>query len=382
MTAILKTLFVERAHELEPYQPDLAAIVATGKSRRRRRRAARTIAGVAALGVIAALPATISALKSDDRAGVAATGPADLAWSQGTRIHVGDKTVDVGREVRAFVHTRSGFVFTDPESAVWSWTDGRAIRVGAMSDDWRQRLVAHGDHAAWLDVSDEAWRFAILDQRTGDVLTTPAQIPGGATDSAQEPGATAANLLDRTNTYAIDSGMVYAADARGVIAIDLSTGSPREVAAPADVQLHDVEGGQILFSRGTGGPRGDNRTYLGADTATATNPLGVKGGDISPGASWVMSENSATRSDDFTLIDTQSGTALAPDAKNQFDFFTGYGWVDGDTYWAYGIRFDRGRASASVALMTCEAPTGECTTRQDGLPLGGFQLPTGEHLSS
>lgn len=379
MTGMLKAMFDERAERLDLERPDVERIIATGRGRRRRRRAGTALV---VLGLLAGGPALWGALRSGEDALAIADGSASgPVWSQGSRVHLGNETVDVGRQVHAFVRTEAGLVLSDPDQAVWSWQEGHAAELGRMRDDWRQRMTGDDRYVAWLDVSDGRWQFAIFDAATGDVRRVPAQVPAEARTEDPDPHSRAAYLRDHINVYAVDAGMLYAIDGRGVLAIGLADGSVDVVAPPGDqLVVDDVQDGRLLFSERDAAGR-DPVTYLEADVDDRDRVVGIDGGDLSPGLRWVMSENSDTTADRFTLVDLEAGTVREMNASKDYDFFTGYAWIDDDIFAAYGLRLGDGGAPTG-SLLTCDAVGGTCEETKSGLSWkGDVQLPTGEHLS-
>lgn len=383
MNRLLTDSMRERADALNEYRPDLMAIVTQGDVRVRRRRTGVVLGGAATLMTVAILPALVHAGSESRRVDAAGSVAGGVIWSEGSVVHRKDRTVDLGREIHAFVQSDRGYVFSDPTMSVWSWVDGQLSQVGAMRDDWRQRLVAEESYAAWLDVSEPQWGFVILDQRTGERVTVPAEVPEGVMGTDADTDPQLSRLRDYINVQTIDGATLYALDARGILAIDVEDGSVDVLRQPATRQLvvDDVEDGHFLFSEATDGRAHHWKTYAGNDLSPTSTSLGVQGGDLSPGSGYVMSENSAGASDDFTVIDLSSNAPLPAGDKAEYDFFTGYAWLDADTYAAYGVSIDRTERRPTVVLLSCEVSTGDCTPESGPFTWGDVQLPTGNHLS-
>ena len=144
--------------------------------------------------------------------------------------------------------------------------------------------------------------------------------------------------------------------------------------------IDDVEDGVILFE--VEGAQGRVRTYAGTDLSDRDNPLKNDGGDLSPGGTSVMSENSATRSDDFTLRTLDGGADAAPKQEENYGFFLGYAWVDDDAYTAFGIASVADEGAMTIDLLTCSAAERRCTVAVRDLDWKGIQFPIGEHIGS
>lgn len=392
MTELLKDTLNERADALPPATPDLEAILGDGRRRVRRRRGlGGALVAAALLGAAFIVPAQLDAWGGkDDAMNVAGSEATRLSWAEGSVIHAGGEKIDVGREIYAYVETSRGYVFTDAAGTVYAWEQGEVLTLGKVDDGSGERdLLSDGATVAWVDVTDGVWTFAYT-EASGVVRRLPVAVDEKVT--AGGDGLSSQQWLARTRTrvMALDESTLYAGDERGIVAFDLVSGDVRVLADKPTGVVDDVEGGQILFTSDAQpdrleGVRGS--TFLTQDLGgTVDAPLAVDGGDIAPGARYVMSENGATSSDDFTLVSLADGTSFVPDQKEDYDFFTGYAWIDQDRYLAFGIDFttgDRWEAEAmacSASQRVCEEPV--ALPRSEGaLDDGpGFQLPIGEHL--
>jgi hypothetical protein len=377
MTGILKDLMHHRADGLEEFRPDLDAIVAAGDRRVRRRRVVVGSAGAAALLTAAiAVPVGLQLRDGggDGRADVTAGETRSLTWADGSTIHVGDETIDVGHEIHAFVATTEGYLIADPAGSVWSWVDGEATKVGELSTDAEVTdplLVADGARAGWVEADRDRPYFMVLDQSEsgGGILEVPAQNLDG-------PGP---------QLWAIDDDVAYARDGSEQVRIDLVNGSRTPLAQDAPrLEVHDVENGLMLVTR----PDGDDEeiTTLTRDLSLPGTQVGVRRGDLSPSGRHVMSENSAENSDDFTLIELATGEPRNPDAKGDYGFFLGYAWTDDDTYSAFGItgigEADSSEESMVIDLLTCHVSTATCEVSDEHPRWDDFQLPVGQHIDN
>lgn len=365
----IQTLLSERASTIAPPVLDLDAITRAGTRRVRRRRL--TAAGGMAVVVTAAVAVPASLLgagvlgSGDPDSGFAGTDASVVTWSTGNVIHAGDRAIDVGHKVDLFVEVPDGYVFADPERTVWHWTDGEARRVGELATDHGRQLVADGPHVAWvddnlytvLDTTDDTYR------REGTAEIEPAPEFGGPAVDA------------------LDGDHLYVRDARGALRFDLSTRAltvivPAEDIAPA-FRFDDVEGGLVLFSNEVDEPQPDEATYASREVSQPGAPLAVSGGNLSPDGRLVMSENSSTQSDHFTLIEVATGEDLTPAAADAYGFFLGYAWLDNDTYAAFAFKDAEDPRLAD--LLTCEV-AGACTVTTETPLRWPFQLPIGTRI--
>ncbi|KQZ70034.1 hypothetical protein [Nocardioides sp. Root151] len=374
MTEELKTMMTRQADELEPFSPDIDAITGAGRRRLRSRRFGAAGAGVAVvLAVGLGVPQLVGGGSPDDSrdTNVAVTESAPSTWAQGSVIHVGDATVDVGHPVHSFVVTTAGFVSTDPDGKVWSTVDGSTVQVGSQVESYGRQLVADGQSAGWIEFIDgKAARFVFLDQSTGStVVNTDGTVPGmGPFDSGKKLTA---------ELFALDDDDAYLRDTRGLVRFDIAEGTSTVLAGPGtDLTINDAEQGQVLhFFQGNSG---FGSTVSSTDVTDREPTLAVSGGDLSPTGRYVMSENSARNNDDFTLVEVATGTDFTATAKKDYQFFTGYAWVDDTSYMALALT-EQGR-SARVDLLACEVTTRACEVTVSDLDEKGLALPIGENL--
>jgi hypothetical protein len=367
VTGLLKDLMHDRADRLAQPVLDLEAIARDGERRVRRRRVVGGVTGLAGVVALAAMaPLVLDGRNGgNDQDRTAVSEAAELTWAEGDVIHVGSQAHQIGHDVHAFVATDDGYVLMDPDGAVWSWTGGRAERVGAAVKNPSSSsalLVADGPWAGWVD-SDHT-RFVFLDQAAGNFVRAPISIG-----------------RDEGRIFAIDGTTAYVSDQRGVVTIDLGSGEAAVIGprAPGS-EIDDVEGGLILHSLS----KNDSELTVAArDLETDEPALGVRGGDLSPSGRYVMSENSSTQSDTFTLLQLPDGQDLTPPVAQDYDFFLGYAWSDDDTYTAFGMRGVGGsdESAISIDLLTCEVDTRSCQVAGDHpRSFRNFEIPVGMHL--
>lgn len=354
----------ERADRLESPTIDLEAITRNGNQRVRRNRLAAGAAGVAAaVGLGLGLPQVLGG-DSDQRGSEMTGGGVDaVVWAKGDRIHVGNDTVEASHDVGALVQTEAGFVFADPEGTIWSLIAGAPERVGT-SDAEDPRLVADGTLVGWTELKEGgAPVFAVLDQATGKVVRNSE----GTTANAAE-GSSA-------RLYAIDDGMAYWRDSRGLVGFDVAT-ERSTVLRPADpgFVVADVEDGVFAQRTEAAQPEGKGDPYvIVSRDPSATGPrLPLVGPvDLSPDAGYAMAENG----DDFQVYDVRTLDEVTPTAaKASYAFMTGYSWVDDDTYLVMALTGED-ESGVTVDILSCEARTRQCDVVK--ALKSEFQLPTG-----
>ena len=373
MTGVLKQTMDERADRLGGVPVDLDAITREGDRRVRRRRlggiAAGAVLAVAVTGV--ALPQVLGGGDARDHRGDVAVSTAEpLTYAVGSVIHHDGTTTDVGHPVWAFVQTSAGFVSTDKDGTVWSTTDSGTEQVGEGVDlDARRVLVADGSRVAWVQQSpDGSSELVVVDQADGGGTSSGSGSSSGST--GRVPGSRGPGV------DALDGDTVYYHDQEGLVAYDAATGDSRVLDPSGKTIVEDAEGGLLLHQR-----EDSQRTVASTDIAATAPRLGTDGGDLSPDARFVMSENSATRSDDFTLLEVASGKDFAPAQEKDYGFFLGYAWSGDDTYTAFGMQISEGEpVGSAIDLLTCSATERTCTLVDRGLDFAKLQFPIGEHV--
>lgn len=367
MTGLLKDVMTERADRLEAPAVDLDAITRAGDRTVRRRRVAGGVgvASVLAAGLIAStlLP---GGGPNGNNTPVASVDVVSTAWATGSTIHAGSDNYDVGHDIYAFVRTEVGYVFTDKSGTVWSWTGDDAEQVGKVLPGREGRLKADGSLVAWVDFpKGEKPEFVIFDQATGETVRN--------SEGTEEGMAAFADGRDPAFVYAVDGGSVIWRDTRGAVRFDVATGRA-EVLGDAlnGFDITDVEQGLIVHPEED---TGEAHMAVTRDLAATepSYPLWDRG-DLSPDATYLMSENS----DDFKVLKLGTGADLTPQAKADYAFFSGFEWLDDDTYAAGGVpTLDE---DAKFDLLTCEVSTGECTVTAEAVgKFGDFQVPDGSH---
>lgn len=369
MTEKLKNLLHDRASAVDFAVPDVDALTRAGDRRRRRRSAAVAAGGLAvlvAVGGAVLVPQLVGGDASPQPAASAPTPPA-LSWVSGRTLYAPDLAggqVDLGHDVRAYVRTSTGFVFADPDGAVWSWVDGKETRVG--STDARDPHLASdpsGALAGWLDTGSGNPAYVVLDQGTGDTTTYDSK-PAGAGDAAG-PGSS-------PYFYAIDGTTAYWRDSRGAVATDLTSGDATVVdpSSGSDVDIAAVKDGLIAFDSEKG-------TTVGTTPSDAVLLRGSFGGPgaFSPDGSWFTEDADVPK-----VWDVATGKKVSLDL--QYNFASGYGWLDDHTLLLLG----QDGWQDKVELLSCTVPAGTCHTVAPGLGSfnelnrDGFALPVGSRM--
>lgn len=360
MTEKLKTL-MERAADLDFDAVDLAAIVESGDRAVRRRRAS-VIGGVAALtlaagGVAVALGGGDAAR---DRAPVTGSLAPEVSWVVGDTLHTATASYDLGRTAVAYVRTRAGYAFLDDDGRVFSLVDGEVAEIGAGARG-QSPLVGdeNGSVVGWVDRSGDVPAFVTVDLATGEQQRHEDHLD--ASMAGGEPPHLAW-------IFAIDDGTAYWLDLRGEVATDLGTGESRLIAFGDDVQwIGDVTAGLRvgLVERGGGADVG---TDLRDRDDTVVLPASEDRfyGVVSPDGRWVTTA-------DGSIVEVASGEEHPIAGADRADALFAYEWLDDDTA---VVLAERG---SGIELLTCEAPSGGCSTvttiegtDQLVLPVGGY----------
>lgn len=371
MTEKLKHLLHERAALPDFAVPDVDRLVRDGTRRARRRSLTLGTAGLAVATVAGALVLQ-SALGPGD-----ADGPPDVAtpsvradvptYARGSVIHVGDDTVEVGHEVRAFVRTTVGYVVADPTGTLWSVVGGSVSEVGVVQAE-QPRLVSDvaGSLVGWVEFGGERPEFVVLDQASGEQTRSSE-----ATDPAM------GDLADTENPayfYAIDGATAYWRDQRGAVAVDVASGGATVVDAAAlnGFDLIDAEGDLIAFRSDDG-----DAVVIGPTRAEAEQRIETFGG--APGSFSPDGRFLTLDEDKPQVYDVASGEQVDFDVPR--GFAVGYEWLDADTL----VMISAAGEKDPVDLLTCAVPEGTCEVAVADLGTfadfgGELALPVGEYL--
>ena len=254
MTEKLKTLMHDRASLPDFEIPDVDLLVRDGSRRARRRGLAAAGGGAAA--ATAAVLVVVTALSGGgpaDQPGPAiANDPLTVVaptYAQGSVIHAGNDSVEVGHQVSAYVRTSVGYVVADRGGQIWS------VAAGSVSLDRSRPMLST---LAWSPTPKARWRagwiaqgerpaFVFFDQSTGEIVRN---------SEATAPGmGLLADEADPAYLFGIDGDAAYWRDQRGLVSFDLDS----ETAAVVDgdvasgFELLAVEDGWLATSAGDHG---------------------------------------------------------------------------------------------------------------------------------
>ncbi len=374
MTEKLRELLHHRANEIDFDPVDLDRVVRDGDRRVRRRRGLVGAAGLAAASVAGAAVFTWIGGGSESNQGPEVASPvvkADSpAYARGSVIHQGERTIDLGVPVRAFVRTSVGYVAVAPSGTVFSVVGGSVSEVGRM-DAGRIRVVSDpdGSLAGWVQSEDDRPTFVVLDQADGTVTRNNEATTAGQGLLADE--------ADPAYFYAVDDGTAYWRDTRGAVAVDVANGETRVVKADArnGFDLIDAESGQVAFQRNGTVEIGTTATDIETRLKLAQSGGGT--GQFSPDGRYLSLDADSPEVFDLTTGRTVDFTGVP-------DFFaTGYEWLDADTLVMISLESEK----SPVDLLTCSVSNGTCEVALDDLgsiddyEKGRVTIPVGEALS-
>ena len=365
MTDKLKTLLHERATSADFDLPDLDAIVRTGDRQVRRRRGLTLIGGIAAAAVVGGVAfVSLGGENVHEQVAVEPPAPAEVSWIFGSTLHTSSGETDLGHEVRAYVRTADGIVFSDTDGKVWSYRAGQVAFWG-QTDTRHPRLVSddEGHLAGWVDGADERPAFVVQDVSTGQRWRFAANMPTypGESEAGEQPA----------RFYAIDDRTAYWHDARGPVSVDLDSGETSELAGLKEGSgISDVENDLLAWDT-------DRGTAIGRADGTVARHLDAVYGNIgafSPDGRYFSSD-----ADEPQVHDVASGERIDFDLGGR-GFATAYEWLDART--VVMLAADRPRDDAVAELLTCTVPDGACEFVTELGPFediaGTLALPFGE----
>ena len=376
MTGLLNDVMHERAERAGPPQLDLDAIVAAGDRRVRR---GRTLAGLAAAAVAATVAVTglaVPRLLGDDPAPAPATSPfaaRELSWAQGSTIHWGGQTFDMGRTVHSYLQTDDGFVWTSPDGTVRLF-DGSTNREIGRADGGYLVADDSGPLVAWTTPREggRSPAYVVYDTAADEVVT---RVDADPDDNRWETERVMG--LDGTAAYWKQDDTFVRQDLGGGEASTLWVQEPFEdlttKADPAITDIVDVAAGRIAYYV----QRGDEWGLAVGETIEPDGRIlsAASHGVLSPDGRYLASEN-----DDFIAVhDTRTGEDLSPDLGS-YPYAVGYAWVDDDTLMVYGLTSIEGDGPYPADLMTCDVGGGCTTETSEEIAEGAFALPVGEPL--
>ncbi len=366
MNGLLNDLMHDRADALPAPDLDVDAMVRDGQRRVTRRRTA-LVGGGAAAAVLAALalpqllPTAAPPKATDTFASALASH--QPAYALGTSLHVDGLTVEVPTAPKAMVQTDRGVVYADDAGVVWSTTSDGTLEVGT-TDRRSPHLVTDGPRAGWVDTAGDLPVFAVLDQTTGGVTSSPLRNVASTGTQRNQAGSAV--------VYALDGDVLYVRDPRGVVAWNHRTDDQRVLGDADRFDIDDVQDGRIAYQpREMGGTAQPYR--VGPDLTTGRQLEAWTGFALSPSATYLLGEDDPDRA---KVFDVATGEVIdaVPDG---YAFFAGYAWLDDDTY--VGIGLNKPWETTPVDMLTCDVG-GACTVAADAIGTidGGVVLPLGE----
>ncbi len=267
--------------------------------------------------------------------------------------------------MKAFVQTTQGVVLSDTEGVVWS-ADGQGVVKVGRTDDRVPNLEADGPRAAWVDNSAKVPAFVVLDQASGEVVSS---------ELTNEQGM--GTLRDEANPaviFALDGDELYVRDPRGALAWNFVTDDERVLGAANGFTIDDVRSDKIAYSSEEQSDTGS--TYrVGTDLLSGKGLPVWDGFELSPGTTYLLGEDEPDKAAVFNVA-----TGQVIDANQAgYDFFAGFGWVDDDTF--VGLGLNKPYDSTPVDLLTCDvAGPCEVTAAAIGSVDDGIVLPNGASI--
>lgn len=353
MTELLKDMLHERANSLGAPDLDVLAMVREGNRRATRRRT--TLIGLGAAAAVVAAIAVPSALNSgpDTARELQPTSTfttPQASYADGSTVHVGDTSYDVGHRVQDLFVTTAGIVFADEAGTVYA-SDGTGSTEIGDRDVSAGRMVGDGSRAGWVDDEEGAGPvFVVFDQATGETERIDYQV-GDEGPTEHHP-----------DLFAIDGDDVYLRDGRGVIRWNLDSGEQTVLGQPVGAEIQDVKSGVIAHTLPPDPELpNDVESFAGADFGLG-GPLDLtQAGALNPSGTrlWGVRVSGGP-----VLADTGTG-AITDLGTSGYDLLEPYAWLDDDTFAAAGTTQDAGSARRDV--LACDVG-GTCTLVSADVP--------------
>ena len=244
-----------------------------------------------------------------------------VLWAVGDTIHVDDRTIRVGKPVRAMVEANGRIYLLQGHSDVVRVTDGGAVRSTSLRAD-ELSVSGDGRYLGMLDKSEGMpWSTVIVDLETGEVVVHDDAGMGDADEDL-------ADLYEdaEPRVLGFDGDELFVRTASGpVLSWDPRTGTRTEHERPYNLYYfarRDPGGGQALPALVR-----DGRLVVPKDPYRSTQP-----GHVSPDGSVALMPVDGRSQ----VFDVRSGRRLPADLHGR-KFILG-GWTDAET--AYGLAFD------------------------------------------
>jgi hypothetical protein len=365
MTDTLRDMMAARADAAPGPQIDVDGVIRVGRRRVWRNRAAGGTAACAALVAVALVVPTLS-FGGDDEPGIAGSGGFEarkVTYAQGSTIHYGDAMIDVPTDVRTFVQTDDGFVFTDAHDRVYFTNGDETTEIGhAGGPVWAGDLRADhsGSYVAWVEIDDgERPETIVYDTSAGrEVLRT---------DEGNGPGPGYYGNDDKPLVLALDGELLFVQDSKGQVAIDIPTGRSTTLFGPKDDRYFiDAANGRIALSD----VDGVLAIRTGIDGEEQRFPR-YQAAQLSPSGTRVWTSRASSDIGYVEILDVSSRT-LATLARGDDVFVNLSQWVDDDTVVVhrYGVR-------GPIDLLRCSVSSGDCEVAVASLSREGTRFPLG-----
>jgi hypothetical protein len=193
MSDVLREALSERADAVDPPRLDTQAVVASGEQRLRRRRLGAVAASVLAVALVVGVPAAVLELRHESRSveqpevptppekgdEKVVTGPRPLVYAEGPELHVGDRTLALGKmraghgivgaspDSMVSLHvTDAGAVFATFDGRIWFSDGSSAEHIGTVPGPRREpghTTFVHGLPQSWIETDDAGSRAAWLE---------------------------------------------------------------------------------------------------------------------------------------------------------------------------------------------------------------------------
>jgi hypothetical protein len=312
------------------------------------------VVAAAVIGAVAIVP---PALDNDGSRPPAVTQPGPFAearptYAVGSTIHYGGDVLRLRNQVRSFVQTDSGFVYTAPDGQV-ILTDGTTETPIGETDAQYPRVVGDdtGPYVGWTDPSGAgAPQFVVYDTTTADEVVRTAQ--------GSLPGAAQTDIDTMSAMLAIDRGVAYWHDSEGVKAYDIATGDLSSVKDGADANwLEDVEDG-VLAHQSTLHYRGDagDQRIIVSDDPDATGP------GLAPWSHAYLAPDAAHAAvfggDQPAVLDVATGDDVTPPHPGFSLVYFGQ-WTDDDSFTLVAFA-GQAPTNVNVDLLACSLATNSC----------------------
>jgi hypothetical protein len=347
MTGLLNDVMHDRADTLGAPDLDLDAIIVDGARRVRRR---RVVTGLGAAAVAATVAvgglAVPSLLRNVGDLGPAAPaferGP---AWALGSKVHVGTRVVDVGREVASFVQTDDGIVFTSPDSRVRLWDGARAETIG-KAEGQRLRADDTGSLVAWVELAEDGHpQYVVFDTAERSEV---ARVDDQAAGASLEPSDGGAQV------FAVDDGAAYWRHDADLVRYDVATGEETVVSDEVG-EIVDVAASRVAYIVDG---RGNHRWGIAARDRvdpTAVSLAEASNGFLSPDGRLLTAEEY----DSIAVYATESRQDVTPKVEG-YRYVVGFGWSADDVVTVMGLT-DYSDESATGDVLSCDVSDDECT---------------------